>query len=86
MKACKKIWKNGRRSWLTDWLPFFFSGPPPQYTPEERPPEDPMMDSDLDLDDPSNLPTSERPPDLPIPMALLPSNRSRPSYHDDMGM
>lgn len=59
-------------------------GPPPQYTPEERPPEDPMMDSDLDLDDPSNLPTSERPPDLPIPMALLPSNRSRPSYHDDM--
>ncbi|XP_068687443.1 protein turtle homolog B-like isoform X1 [Montipora foliosa] len=66
-------WRESLKGW-----------PPPQYTPEERPPEDPMLDSDLDLDDPSNLPTSERPPDHPIPMALLPSSRSRPSYHDDM--
>ena len=30
---------------------------------------------DLDLDDPSNLPPNEGPPDLPPPMAMLPSNR-----------
>ena len=39
---------------------------------------------DLDLDDPSSLPLTERPPDLPPPMAMLPSNRPLPSnYHDD---
>ena len=39
---------------------------------------------DLDLDDPSTLPPSERPPDLPPPMAMLPSNRRMPSYEDDL--
>ena len=39
---------------------------------------------DLDLDDPSSLPLTERPPVLPPPMAMLPSNRPLPSnYHDD---
>ena len=62
----------------------FYPGPPPQYTPEDRSPEEPMhYTGDLDLDDPANLPPSERPPDLPPPMAMLPSNRRVPSYHDD---
>lgn len=38
---------------------------------------------DLDLDDPVNLPRSERPPDLPPPMAMLPSNRGMSNYHHD---
>ena len=38
---------------------------------------------DLDLDDPVNLPPSERPPDLPPPMAMLPSNRGMSNYHHD---
>lgn len=39
---------------------------------------------DLDLDDPSSLPLTERPPDLPPPMAMLPNNRPLPSsYHGD---
>ena len=62
------------------------TGPPPQYTPEDLSPEDPMLEhpGDLDLDDPSSLPLTERPPDLPPPMAMLPSNRPMPSnYHDD---
>ena len=62
------------------------TGPPPQYTPEDLSPEDPMLrhPGDLDLDDPSSLPLTERPPDLPPPMAMLPSNRPLPSnYHDD---
>ena len=63
-------------------------GPPPQYTPEDLSPEDPMLQhpGDLDLDDPSSLPLTERPPDLPPPMAMLPSNRPLPSdYRDDPG-
>lgn len=64
----------------------YHAGPPPQYTPEDLSPEDPMLQhpGDLDLDDPSSLPLTERPPDLPPPMAMLRSNRPRPSnYHDD---
>ena len=38
---------------------------------------------DLDLDDPVNLPRGERPPDLPPPMAMLPSNRGMSNYHHD---
>jgi len=63
------------------------TGPPPQYTPEDLSPEDPMLEhpGDLDLDDPSSLPLTERPPDLPPPMAMLPSNRPMSSnYHDDL--
>lgn len=64
-------------------------GPPPQYTPEDRSFEDlPVHDGDdLDLDDPSNLPPNEGPPDLPPPMAMLPSNRpisnNYQNYPDD---
>ena len=62
------------------------AGPPPQYTPEDRTPEEPVqLAGDLDLDDPSTLPASERPPDLPPPMAMLPSSRSMPVYYDDPG-
>ena len=61
-----------------------YSGPPPQYTPEDRSPAEPMhYPGDLDLDDPVNLPRSERPPDLPPPMAMLPSNRGMSNYHHD---
>ena len=38
---------------------------------------------DLDLDDPSTLPPSERPPDLPPPMAMLSSNRAVPNHYQD---
>ncbi|XP_073256452.1 uncharacterized protein [Porites lutea] len=58
--------------------------PPPQYTPEDRSPAEHMpYPGDLDLDDPVNLPRSERPPDLPPPMAMLPSNRGMSNYHHD---
>lgn len=57
-------------------------GPPPQYTREERSSEDLLMHSDLDLDDPSTLPLSERRPDLPPPMAMLSSNQFNSSYYD----
>ncbi len=33
---------------------------------------------DLNLDDPSNLPPHEKPPDLPPPIATLPSNQADP--------
>lgn len=62
------------------------TGPPPQYTPEDLSPEDPILQhpGELDLDDPSSLPLTERPPDLPPPMAMLSSNRPMSSnYHDD---
>lgn len=66
-------------------IALYDTGPPPQYTPEDMSPEEPMLQhtGDLDLDDPSSLPLSERPPDLPPPMAMLPSNRPVPNnYHD----
>ncbi|XP_078379822.1 hemicentin-2-like isoform X2 [Oculina patagonica] len=68
------IWRDSYKGW-----------PPPQYTPEDRSPEEPMLQhpGDLDLDDPSSLPTSERPPDLPPPMAMLPSNRAVPNNYQD---
>ena len=74
-------------SFISSGLLIFFvrTGPPPQYTPEDRSPEEPMHHpGDLDLNDPSTLPPSERPPDLPPPMAMLPSNRRMPSYEDDL--
>jgi len=61
----------------------FFIEPSPKYIHEDRSPEEPMP-GDLDLDDPSSLPPTERPPDLPTPMAMKPSKRPKPNnYHDD---
>ena len=70
------------------------AGPPPQYTSDDMSPVEPNHypsfrprppSGDLDLDDPSNVPPSERPPDLPPPMAMLPGNRAMPNFHYDYG-
>ncbi|KAL9964644.1 hypothetical protein ACROYT_G028318 [Oculina patagonica] len=51
-------------------------------TSEERSLEEPMP-GDLDLDDPFSLPPTERPPDQSPPIAMLPSNRTKPNnYHE----
>ena len=39
------------------------------------------MPGDLDLDDPCSLPPTERPPDLPPPMAMAVSRQTKPNNH-----
>lgn len=39
---------------------------------------------DLDLDDPSSVPSTEGPSNLILPIAMLPSNRAMPN-HDETG-
>ena len=39
------------------------------------------MPGDLDLDDPCSLPPTERPPDLPPPIAMTVSKQTKPNNH-----
>lgn len=58
------------------------SEPPLKCTLEDSSPdhEEPMP-GDLDLDDPCSLPPSERPPDVPLPMAMTVSKQTKPNNH-----
>ena len=63
----------------------FDTGPLSQYAQGEISRESKMeQPGDLNLDDLYNLPANEKPPDLPPPVAMLPSNQSKTNvYHAD---
>lgn len=46
---------------------------------EDKPQQVPSL-GDLDLDDPSSLPASERPPEKPTPIAMLPSRHTANTF------
>lgn len=48
-------------------------------TSEDKPQQEPSL-GDLDLDDPSSLPASERPPEKPTPIAMLPSRNTANTF------
>ena len=48
-------------------------------TSEDKPQQEPSL-GDLDLDDPSSLPVSERPPEKPTPIAMLPGRHTANTF------